>query len=68
MYRVAVASSWTGRRSANADATAKFDKRMLGMIDELISKMPSEFHASLRAKQAEYFLILLSERMSVLRN
>lgn len=38
MYRVAVASSWTGRRSANADATAKFDKRMLGMIDELISK------------------------------
>ena len=68
LYRVAVASSWTGRRSANADATAKFDKRMLGMIDELISKIPSEFHASLRAKQAEYYLILLSERMSVLRN
>lgn len=58
LYRVAVASSWTGRRSANAVATAKFDKRMLGMIDELISKMPSEFHASLRAKQAEYFFDL----------
>lgn len=43
---------------ANAVATAKFDKRMLGMIDELISKMPSEFHASLRAKQAEYFFDL----------
>ena len=28
------------------------------MIDELISKIPSEFHASLRAKQAEYFFDL----------
>ena len=28
------------------------------MIDELISKMPSEFYASLRVKQAEYFFDL----------
>lgn len=53
-YRVAVSSSWTGRRSSDLKAAAVFDGRMIDMVYELSKKMPERYGLALSKKAAVY--------------
>lgn len=53
-YRVAVSTSWTGRRSADMKSAALFDEQMIGMIYVLASNMPEQYKKPLMHKASIY--------------